>query len=275
MLPSPQARFDFVEATSKGYRFVWHNRVLVGKLAGIPVLVKLGCLALIIALELSGNFLRQGLILLPSYFLEGWMLAYLVRTAIYDERGSSSLSGNQSQDEVFLRERARAILAATLVYVLIKLVLSFSTGMVMDFQRSLIGENGQSLHNIPDPSPGMMLVALALLGFFLWAFRYLWMNVSVALGYGFREYALKFRGGMISFYMIGTWLLCFVPFALVLVLCSELLLSVIPAQDGEPTALYRFLMTGVQAAVDTAISLVTAIAMAFGIREVMDGKSKK
>ena len=275
MQPTPQARFDFVEATSKGYGFVWSNRALVAKLAGIPVLVKFGCLALIIALELSDNFLRQGLILLPSYFLEGWMLAYLVRTAIYDERGPAALSGNQSQDEIFLRERARAILAATLVYVLIKLVLSFSTGIGMDFQNSLIGEDGAPAQDMPEASLMMMGAAFGVLAFFLWAFRFLWTNVSVALGYGFRELVFKLRGGMISFYMIGTWLLCFVPFALLLVLCSELLMSILSEGADEPTALYRFLMTGVQAAIDTAISLVTAVAMAFGIREVMNGKSKK
>jgi hypothetical protein len=271
------ARYDFVEAVGKGYSFVFQNIRLIAPLAGIPVLVKLGCLSLIIALELSGNFLRQGLLLLPSYFLEGWLIAYLVRVAIYDERGMESLSGKKSEDEIFLRERARNILAATIVYVLIKLALSFTTGSLLGYQRQIFGDDPQAvLQSMPEPSGQTMVVAFAILGAFIYSFRYLWMNVAVALGYGVRDFVLAQRGGFISLLVIGTWLMCFVPFALAIALGSEMLINIIPGENPQDGAIYQFLMTGLQAIIDTAISLVTAVAMAYGICEIMSGgKSKK
>ncbi len=265
-----QPRFDFVEMTVKGYTFTWKNRHFIAPLAGIPVLVKLGCLSLIIALDLSDNFLRQGLVLLPSFFLEGWLLAYLVRVAVFNERGTGGRGGENLRDEIFLRARARDVLAGTLVYVLIKLLLSLISGLAMNAEGGTV-----TIHAVPSPSPQMMVLALLMFGFMLWAFRFLWLNVVVALGYGVWDFVRKAQGGLLSFSMLGTWLLCFVPFAMVLMLISGLLLEIFPPNGNEPAAVYKFLMTGVQSAIDTVIAIVTATAMAYGTQSLMKGEYPK
>ena len=270
-------RFDFVTATSKAYSFVWNNRRLILSLAGFPILIKLGFLSLIVALNISENFLRQGLILTPAYFLEGWLIAYLVRIAIFYDCRIENFDGKMSsQDQIVLAMRVQAILAATIVYVLIKLALSFFVGILMGYQQKAFDNDSQKvIQTMFEPSAQILIFAFVILGIFIYSFRYFWLNIAVALEYRVRDYISAMRGSMISFYIIGTWLLCFVPFAIALALGSEFLLSVLPGETPQNSAVYKFLLTGWQAMIDTAISIVAAVAMAYGISEVMSKPKQK
>ena len=69
------ASFDFVECTAKAYRFVWARRQEVLELSALMLAVKIVSFVGFIVFGLDENFLRQGLLLIPVYMLEGWVIA--------------------------------------------------------------------------------------------------------------------------------------------------------------------------------------------------------
>ena len=71
------ANFDFVGVTNQAYHTVWMNRTSLLKIAGLPLMIKFGCLAAILFLGFEGQILRHGLIMLPAYFAEGFLKFHL------------------------------------------------------------------------------------------------------------------------------------------------------------------------------------------------------
>ena len=59
------ASFDFVEAVSKGYKFIWEERVAVLSIALMPFVIKVLTFFAVTAFVDAQNFMRHGLLLLP------------------------------------------------------------------------------------------------------------------------------------------------------------------------------------------------------------------
>lgn len=246
------ATFDFIESSSKGYKFFWDERRLIARLALIPALLKFSCLILIEVLGISENFLRQGLVLLPAYFAEGWILAYLVRLFLYHQ-------GVKKNIEV----HNRTIAAGMGVYVLIQLTQAFIFGY--------IAANAPE-QPVPPPPPSleMFLVAMIFLAVVIWAFRLLWLYIPVAMDYNLVDFMRKIRGYTSSVYIIGTWLICYLPPLMILIVCTELWAYAFPGNFENPDAPYKFVMRGLQVIVELSIGVIITIALANGFREVMD-----
>lgn len=252
------AAFDFVDSAARGYQFVWNQRKVLVHLATLPLFIKLGCFSAVILLGVQENFLRQGLLLLPSYFAEGWLLASVVRYALLSPAGKFSAKDYQS----------KPVVAAMLVYVLIQLVLSVLSGLALSADL-------QTQSPPPDPTFGTFVLGLSFLFFLVWAFRLLWIFIPVALGYSVQGFLIRIKAYVTSFYMMGTWLLCFVPLALFLVVVSQILLMFFPAQGSEPSEFYTLAIAGIQVVLELAISLVSTVAMAYGIRSIYEGNKPK
>ncbi|MCB1562386.1 MAG: hypothetical protein KDJ75_02320 [Alphaproteobacteria bacterium] len=250
------AAFDFVDSAAQSYQFVWEKRQMLARLAFLPLMVKLGCFAAVILLGLEENFLRQGLFLLPSYFAEGWLVCMVVRHAL--------LPGRDAEGPAYVR----TIIAAMIVYVLIQLIMSLLSALALTGQ-------AQAPAEAPPPTGESFVAALLLLAFTLWAFRLIWLYIPVVLGYSVKDFLFKARGYRTSFYMIGTWLLCFVPFGLFLVIVSQLVLAALPAQGETLSLPYMVVMAAIQGAVEMLVALVSSVAMAYGIRSIYEGAQKR
>lgn len=213
------------------------------------------------ALGLESNLLRQGLALLPSQFLEGLVICRIMVLATAPAR----------EGFVPALRDSPAIRAAVIVYVLTKLALSFVVGVTfMGPAPSPSSASG------PGQEASLLIVATLILAGVVWVFRFLWLYVPVALGYGVEDFSRRFKGFSSSFRMIGLWILCFTPLALALVLCSEILGRLIPgAQDDLPSVIYLQAMAIVQAVADYAISLVSSIGMAYGVQSVFNNENRK
>ncbi len=216
-------------------------------------LLKILSFMIVTALSLENNILRQGLLLLPSHFLEGVVLAGLIPVAV-----GQTFSGK-------VRDR---VYPSAGVYVLLKLVLSFVMGMVFLGQTLDIPQETQA------PAGGAVWILVAgLIVCTLWAFRLLWLYVPVALGYSMRSYLKGFRGWRASYDMMGLWVLSFIPLVLVMIVCSEILALLVPgAHDEPPSVIFSQILAVFQAMADSLITLVSSLGMAYGIHSVLQKK---
>lgn len=258
------ASFDFVECAAMAYRFVWGGRATILRLSLVALAFKVVSLMMVTALGLESNLLRQGLVLLPSYFLEGLVICRILLLA-------TALETEKSDSAVILADSS-SVRAGAIVYVLIKMFLSFIAGMTF-------AGNADMAASQPAPSapnPQTLFLAILILAGMVWIFRFLWLYVPVALGYGIEEFLRKFKGFSSSLQMIGLWVLCFTPLVLLMILGSEILGAVIPgARDDLPSIIYLQAMAVLQALADYAISLVSSIGMAYGVRSVFNNENKK
>ncbi len=256
--------FEVVEAAGYGYSTVWTHRKALIRLASLPFFIKIGSYALILFFGMEDNFLRHGLILLPSYFADGFMLAYVIRMVM----GGYDLGGDFSQGQKY----ARDIMAATVVYVLIQLSLAFFVGSFLTGVTA--GAELAETENSPatPPSLGSFIGAMLFLAGTLWAFRLLWLYVPMAMGLSVKGFLRRISPYSSSFRLIGCWLMCFVPFAIGLLLMAQILSAVFPQQGGEESQGFSLAFSLIQSAVEITISLVSSLAMAYGVKQIMESR---
>ena len=152
------ANFQFIEAAGKGYKFVWDERGFLIRLVALPLLIKIASFMLVVSLGLQDNLLRQGLILIPSYFMEGWVVAHAIRLAIFGEIGPLHDVHNRN-----------IIMATSILYALIKLSSSLVAGMMMTGEDVKQSINASQI----DANAGIVFGVAFMLAFALWAFRFL------------------------------------------------------------------------------------------------------
>ncbi|MGB0720130.1 MAG: hypothetical protein ACPGRX_06630 [Bdellovibrionales bacterium] len=254
------AQFDFIEAASFGYRMTWDKRAVLARLGLTPFLVKLGSFAVIPFLGLEDNFLRQGLVLLPSYFAEGFFLAYIV-SLVWSGPGLTT-------DFEAGRPYARNIMAASVLYVLTKLLIALFAGSVLTGVMQQAGTPPQSVA-LP---PTAFLSVIAMFAFFIWAFRLLWLYIPVAMGGSMQGVLKRFHRYVYSFPMIGCWLLCFVPIGLLVMAMFDMLAGVFGHSAEAPSSAFKLVFTVVQAFAELVIAVIATLAMAHGIDTFMKEK---
>lgn len=258
------ASFNFIDAAVAGYKALVQHHEVLGQMMLVPLFVKITSFILIFYFGLEENTLRLGLFLLPSYFVEGWLVAQSIRYVFLQEE-------SQGQTLVTLYLRSRVILASTLIYVLIKLLLSGFSGFVVD--SGLIENPPQT----GQTSSFMVLVSLAFLVAAVWGFRFLWVHVPVALGLHLKEFLNRTRHFQLSFSLLGTWILCFAPIVILTAMLSDMFLpeSALAEGDLKATGIGFYIFISVQAVLEIILAVVSGLAVAHGVHEIYKpGKTK-
>ena len=251
------ASFDIIDAVGNGYSRVWAERRYLLKLAAVPVFLKFIALASIFAWNLHEHQLRLTFAMLPSYFAEGWMLAHMARLIFLDNRWPFQPSGDIRKDEPLLMERARGIMAGTIVYVIIQMALS---GL-------FFGVQNLDLSSLDPERVDVKIAALLALPVLIWSFRYMWLNIPLAINYDLREFLRELGGFMISFCMMATWMVCFIP---VLLIMSTGTFPVIFNEEGSFSMPMQIMGYMVQAALEALAVLLGTAAMCYGLRDMLE-----
>ena len=250
------SQFDFIDCATRAFGYVWQQRRVIARLCGAVLLFKVMSFLAIILLDMDEQRLRQGLVLLPSYFMEGWVIAYVMAGAV----------AAQNPRAMVVIDR-RLTLASAIIYTLIKLVLSLAMSTAMSGPDVAGASTEQGAGSV-----GAFGLAALLVVAMVWCFRYLWMYIPVALGFGLSGFFARFNKFSISLPMIGLWVLCFVPFAIGLLLCLEVIRMVFhPVASEAPSLVYLSAMAVAQAIFDFGVSLVSSVGMAYGIVAAMNG----
>lgn len=264
--------FDFIDAASFGYRAVWLERKYLFRMALIPILIKFACTVAIFALGYETNFLRQGLIMLPAMFAEGWLLAQFLRTLLLFERWPIVLKHEPSEAEIeALLIRARGIMACTIMYVLI----SFLDYGIKEGAQYLYAHyyaaaeqaasSGKAV--VPTRTDTLMLIpSLVLLLGGLWAFRFIWLYIPLAVLMRVGIFLRVLGGYMASVRMLGLFLICIVPCTLLAFFLTSFIVSV---TGGPESDLSKFLLLMISVIAETIAWLIATAAMAYACRDIL------
>ena len=265
------ANFDFIDVTNRGYHFMWKKRQEIVRLMLVPAAIKFVLFIAIVFLGFQDNYLRQGLVLLPGYFAEGWFLASVVRLAVLGEHWPRALTGDRQDDMTLIESRKHAMTVSILIYALIKIVSAVIVGSAMLSYDSQGEEATQAV-----PLGGMLdfyLVALAGFMILIWAFRYMWVYIPPALGYGVKDFLMTIRGFKSSFQLMGVWIISFSPVFIVLMVVTDTLETVFPtATLTSEHAPFVILFAGFQTAIELFVSGVTSAAVAYAVVDSMRKK---
>lgn len=262
------AAFDFIDTAGEGYKFVWEERRALARLAFIPFIVKLVSYFVILAFALEENLLRQGWLLIPSYFVEAWLIVVVMRFAILQEAPGTMAASFAGEDNA----QRKNILSAILIYVLMKLAVAFVTGSTLEGAKRA---DTQQLASGTDGDIGPFFISMAAIAVFIWGFRFIWLYVPVALNYNLGDFIQKIRAFMSSVYMLGFWMICFLPFAVLVLFASEILLIFFPTVNDNVSAGYSYAMAVIQVAFELMIALVSSVGMGHAVVSIMNDENKR
>ncbi len=267
------AKFDILTAAGSAYKESWDARRYLLRLAAVPFALKLFCFAFATmyarptGLE-EGNYILFMLFMIPALVAEGWMLSHYVRFLILRQTWPFRPTGDFDTDIALLSERARGILGGMIVFVLINMGIGFLNDVISRTMLPYIPvEVGAPSAEIPAP---LAFASILILVMMFWGFRLLWLHVPLALNMGFKTYLAGVKGASTSLHMIGVWLLCFVPFIVVLKILSVVVAAPVTLTLGEGAG--TFVMAILSVLADTLKSIVTTAGIAFGLREIFTAK---
>lgn len=256
------AAFDIIPAVLKAFKTVWANRSYLMKLAAVPVAVKLIFFTLAITYA-QDNYTHFILIMLPSLLVEGWMLAHFVRFIMLGQTWPYRASGDFDKDLAVLSVRARGVLGGMIVFVLINMVIGLFAEYTARIMMPYMPVEGASQVEIP---AHIAFVSFVMLGAMFWGFRLIWLYIPYALNMDGLTYLNAVKGLSTSISMIGTWVLCFIPFMVLMRLAAVLVADPLAATGG--SSISMFAMTLLTVLVDTVKGLVTVAAITYGLREL-------
>jgi hypothetical protein len=285
---------DIIDSVGIGYKKAWEERAYLLRLAAVPMLVKLICLVIVFATDNMHDFLRQTLILLPAHFLEGWLLAQFLRTLLCGERWPIKVDTEREDHILFMMRRARGIISAVLIYVLIKMGL----GVLMaagEFARKRAKEQRDKLADAqagsdkgatspaakgssadagaPDlPAqigPEAAIAGLVLIGVLIWAFRYLWLYIPAAVNMPLTAFTNKMGGFLISLRLLGVWIIAVTPILLIGVFITSTMLAGYDGQLDQAPDIVSFVILCMNVIVEVLVAIVATASIAIALRHLM------
>ena len=198
-LAPKKGNFDFIGAASTGYRVAWTNRTSLLRLCLLPFLIKVGCIAAILFMGFQNQILRHGLVMLPAYFAEGFLIAYVIRTI--------HVGGDLKKDVKQARRYFDDVVAGMIAFVLIQLTLAFIVGYTI----SAMPETAGTASAEAAPAVEGFLIAFSALVFMIWAFRFAWLHLPLAMGIPLSSFLSRIQSFSSSIPMLGCWLAVFMP----------------------------------------------------------------
>lgn len=256
------ANFDLIKTAGSAYRKIWDSRDYILRLAAVPVALKLLCFALASAYA-GESYILFILILVPALVAEGWMLAHIVRFIVLGQTWPFRPTGDITADRGALSIRARGVLSGMIVFVLINMAIGFLSESVNKIMGPYIAvDSATASAEIP---PEIAFLSIFLLVFMFWAFRLLWLHIPFSLNMEIKSYLVSLRGASLTFRLIALWILCFLPFLIVLQIFGSFF-AALPDEIG------RFAGMILSTLVDTLKSIVTTAGMTYAFWAIFSAR---
>ncbi len=262
------ASFDIITAAGLAYRLTWTERHYLLRLAAVPMVVKLVCHGTMQVLGFETMFVRQALLMLPSYLFDGWLLAHVIRLVFYGQRWPFRPGG--ANDMAVFRDRAQGIMTGAVSYALTRFLM---TGL---FAAVYASASTAGLHDAAGPAsppegrPGAMIAVMLLMAGMIWSFRLFWFYIPAAANIPFFWFMKRLRGLGSSFYMLGAWLVCFLPVLFLFIAATSLLAQPFAGQNGlEIPLVLNAVFSLLWVATDTVIEILTTFALAIGLKTIL------
>lgn len=222
------ASFDMITAAGNAYVKTWEERAYLGRMILIPLLLKFICYSVAVIYIGTEDIIRLSIIMLPAYFVEGWFLSHWVRTIMFGHRWPFRPSGNDKKDAQELEERGRGILGGTLAFVLINFLMAGYFAFFTSFIPPTLDPQAAN-SNMATMGALMMFSTIIL-------FRFVWLYIPLSANISWQYYVKKLNRVSFTFWLIGLWLVCFVPCMMVMQLGGNLLKGVEVGGEGAQLA---------------------------------------
>lgn len=206
---------DVFENAGKGINAVWDNRSVLLKLALIPVLIKIGCHVLIYITQFQDELLWQGIIRIPDFVTEGWLLCILIYLLSADGNDAPDSAKNAFKS---IKTNTKAIQAGVIAYVLIQLlVIGYNALLFENFGEYMRAGHENEIEE--DAQVGPAQIALMLFAFLVVIafFKYLWLYIPIARGWGLSGTLRMLGGNGLSLRFLFLWALCIVPVTVIFI----------------------------------------------------------
>lgn len=258
--------FDFIEASLRGYTFLWHERSVLLRAALPWLFVKLLCVAVIYLLGVEGKNLLGGLVSAPASIVGA---LYIISVVHFVAFGTSPLDYRS----VWVGENAQKFKAGVLLYLLIKTVQMAFVGSMLDSPLSPLIDNSVELVPAPNSEPTVlsMFTLFVVMGGMIWAIRLVWLYIPVALGSSIPGFLSRVRGMRVSWGIFSAWFMCYFP--LVLLFAGVFILSnAFLASDSMPQVFVHEIIRNIS---EIVLISVQAVVMTYGFIGVLSGNSKR
>ena len=259
------ASFDMINAVGNAYLTSWAERRYLLRMALIPLLIKYICYLISVLYAGNDSIIRLSLIMLPAYFAEGWFLAHWARTIVLNHRWPFRPSGDDRADLDQLAKRGRGILSGMVGFTLINLLLAGYFAFFMSYIPADL-----------DPQtadPKIAIVGMAMMVTSFLGFRLVWIYIPLALNFPVVAYIEKLKPMMSSIYMIGLWLVCFVPTVIVMQLLGSLMIGL--AGEGEAPPMLQGMMAFARVMLDMVKNIIVTAGMAYAFIEIFKWQATK
>jgi hypothetical protein len=207
---------DIISAAGFGYSKVWEERRYLLQLGAVPFAIVLVSHALALSLTDGSNFIRQDLLLVPSMFAKGWMLAQFLRTLLVGERWPFRAENRGLANLDQLLSRARGILASMIIFVLINMI------WLLVFSAIFAGAQEAA-------QTGQMETE---------SVRYIWLYIPVSVLVMPGTFLRQIGGFVTSVHLLAVALICVVPlYAITVTIASAFIGDPIHISQISPIAL--------------------------------------
>lgn len=259
--------FDVIETASDGYQLAWKERGYLVKLAAVPFLIKLVCYGVVMLLGWEQDFTRQAMVMLPSYFADGWLLSHLTRLVLLDQRWPFRPTGNSDKDMQVMQDRALGIMRGTLMFAVIRFMMDGVNEILYLFSQAGMEPQGEEM------TASMFIAGFVSFTLLIWAFRLVWLYIPAAVNYPVRRFMQELGGYGASWPLLGVWFICFIPLFFVHGLLISLFGMVTQQSSVSPEIILFAAFFGKLR--DTAVGILATTGIALGLRQYYSPQKKR
>lgn len=226
---------DVITAAGYGYTRVWDDRHYLIRLGGVPFFIISLMHILTLTLAADAPLMRQGLLLLPSFFAMGWFLVQYTRGLLLGEywpyRPVPQADG--TLDIPAIIARARGLLSGVLMFVVMSMVkFMLFGGFLAGAEQSYTTGNMQ-----PEPDPKMFLPALILMLATIYAVRFIWLYIPASVLVRPGTFLRALGGFKASFHILTLMMVCMIPPTIITYVAASILLGGTPLLQASPPVL--------------------------------------
>lgn len=253
---------DIISAAGMAYQKTWAERRYLLPMIIVPFLVNYFCFFLGDHFAQGDNLLRRFLIMVPAYFVEGWLLAHWVRTIVLGHRWPFRPTGDNQSDLKQLQLRSRGVLSGAVCYTLIKfLIAGFGAFYIAQIPADMTPETAD---------PKIAMLGVGMLVATIIGFRYVWFYIPLAVNTQPRLFLNAVQKFSTTFPLLGVWFVCVIPAIMFLSLVRSMILG----EGGGNNILVMNLVTFVSISIDMIKNLIVTAGLTIVVMQLL-GMQKK
>jgi hypothetical protein len=265
-----------IESSGIGYHYLYHERQYLLRLVALPFLVKFLTTIILTLFGENISYFSASLVIIPSLFAEGWLLAQVIRSFAFNERWPIMLSGEKDIDKGKLLNRQTCIIAAIVTYVVIHMVYYAvqSTLMITPAEFELLAQMsaGEELPDGTVISYTPILVALGLLFSLIYWFPLIWLYIPAAANIYFKDFYLTVVKQRMALRIIGCYMICLIPFVAGLTLFSNFIGTAFSIDMFKQSTAEKIFFDSISQFVSLLVGIVSTVAITHGISQFFGTK---